>query len=176
MKTLPAEGSRPRTAITLACFQRREESLVLQSLSCPRWLEVHLWTVIFQALDYCKQKGFYVSVPAKVKMVPVWLTLRDGTILPCPSSLFSPPKDAWMWQAFLMAPAMHVWRAAAGQSKWAESVYLPPFIHQVGHCPEPPSLSQSAAGCLWAQHWTKVAAAVSLMSSACPCSSHLLSA
>lgn len=58
----------------------------------------------------------------------------------------------------------------------AESVYLPPFIHQVGHCPEPPSLSQSAAGCLWAQHWTKVAAAVSLMSSACPCSSHLLSA
>lgn len=55
-----------------------------------------------------------------------------------------------------MAADMQVWRAAAGQSKWAESVCVSPFTHQVGHCPEPPSLSQSAAldtsGCCCLSH------------------------
>lgn len=47
----------------------------------------------FQALDYCEQKGCCVCVPAKVRMVTAWLTLRDGPGLPCPSFLLFPSKD-----------------------------------------------------------------------------------
>lgn len=59
-----------KTYCNSVCFQTQEGSLVLQSLSHPRWLgKVHLWTGIFPALDYCEQRGCCVCVPTRVRMV-----------------------------------------------------------------------------------------------------------
>lgn len=72
-------------------------------------------------------------------------TLRDGPGLPCPFSLFSPSKDAWMWQASLMAEDMQVWRAAAGQS-WAQSVCVSFPSHTLDPVQSPPACHRLQPG------------------------------
>lgn len=154
-KTLPAEGSRPRPTVTGVLSETGRVSSAAkprESQPFPPQLDGGSppLDLCFLSTALLRAEGLLCLCPSQGEnghcLADPWGWTKTAlSILPL---LSSPSKDAGMWQASLLAADVQVWRAAAGQSKWAVCVCLSPFTHQAGHAPEPPSLSQSAAGCL----------------------------